>query len=142
MTSGMTPDRFRTLIDAYGASPDRWPEAERDAARLFMIREPRARLWLNEAAALDDLLDLAKTPLSDEGTQRAVQRAMAQAPTGSSVVPFPRRVRRIPVAMAAGLGLAACLAGAWLGVNYSLSSLSDARAQTVLEQVAMVDTDN
>ena len=141
--SGMSPDRFRALIDAYGASPERWPEAERDAARRFMAYEPRTRQWLNEAAELDGMLDRLKTPQLDEGTQRAVARAMEQAPgTDAVVVKLPHRARHFPMAMAAGLGLAACLAGAWLGVNYSLSSLSDARAQTVLEQVAMVDTDN
>ena len=28
----MTPDRFATLIDAYGASPERWPAPERQGA--------------------------------------------------------------------------------------------------------------
>ncbi|OYW07317.1 MAG: hypothetical protein B7Z59_12030 [Acidiphilium sp. 37-67-22] len=43
----MTPDRFAALAAAYGGAIDRWPEAERDAARAFREADPAAgRLWL------------------------------------------------------------------------------------------------
>ncbi|WP_157056008.1 hypothetical protein [Candidatus Burkholderia verschuerenii] len=54
----MTPDRFRRLTEAYGASPERWPIAERDAAQALLdARDPQALAALADARALDGLLD-------------------------------------------------------------------------------------
>jgi hypothetical protein len=54
----MTPDRFRRMTESYGASPERWPAAERDAARaLIEQRDPEALAALAEAQTLDRLLD-------------------------------------------------------------------------------------
>lgn len=53
--------RFETLIEAYGARPERWPESERAAALDFLKRTPQAQTRLGEAAALDRVLDQAAT---------------------------------------------------------------------------------
>jgi hypothetical protein len=57
----MNIERFKALVEAYGANPVRWPEAERDAAIAFATITPDAQRALDEAAALDRLLDAAGT---------------------------------------------------------------------------------
>ncbi len=53
----MTPERFRSLLDACGADLRRWPEAERDAARVLLSRDAGSRAAQGEAAMLDRDLD-------------------------------------------------------------------------------------
>ncbi|GHD47116.1 hypothetical protein GCM10017083_17060 [Thalassobaculum fulvum] len=53
----VTTERVRTLIDAYGADPERWPADEREAARRLVDADPALAAELAEAAAFDALLD-------------------------------------------------------------------------------------
>jgi hypothetical protein len=53
----MDQDRFDQLVEAYGAAPWRWPEAEREAATRFAQGAPAAAARLAGARALDDALD-------------------------------------------------------------------------------------
>ena len=55
-------ERFAALIEAYGSRPNRWPEAERDAALALLASSSWARRLRDEAAALDALLDRATVP--------------------------------------------------------------------------------
>ncbi len=55
----MNLDRFRDILDAYGAEPARWPEAERAAALSFAEADAAARAWLDEEVRFDRLLDAA-----------------------------------------------------------------------------------
>ena len=48
--------RFETLVAAYGATPNRWPEEERAAAEAFARADPRAAALLAEADSIDALL--------------------------------------------------------------------------------------
>ncbi len=133
----MTSERFRAITEAYGAEPGRWPEGERAAALAFAAGHAGADAWLEAARGLDALLDLAHEPVTAEMAEDLHYRAMARF----AFAPPPQAVVRPAQVMWAGLGIAACLAGAVLGVNLSLKSLSDMRAQTVLEQTAMIDGD-
>ena len=54
--SRMDLNRFETLVAAYGATPSRWPEEERDAAEAFARDHPRAGALLAEADSIDALL--------------------------------------------------------------------------------------
>jgi hypothetical protein len=47
----MTPERFRQLIEAYGAAPRQWPEAERREAEAFLASGDPA--VLSDARELD-----------------------------------------------------------------------------------------
>jgi len=58
----MKLNRFRQLLDAYGADPARWPEAERAEALALLARSRRARDAAEAARALDRLLDRAPPP--------------------------------------------------------------------------------
>jgi ferric-dicitrate binding protein FerR (iron transport regulator) len=58
----MTLERFKVLVDAYGAQELSWPEAERAAAVALCGQSSEARAQRAEAAALD--AELAKAALA------------------------------------------------------------------------------
>ena len=51
-------ERATTLLDAYGALPERWPEADREALLALLEKSPELRAQRDAAAGLDSLLDL------------------------------------------------------------------------------------
>jgi hypothetical protein len=53
----MTMERFRAIVEAYGASPAHWPADERAAAQAFLAVHAEARARMDEEALLDRLLD-------------------------------------------------------------------------------------
>ena len=53
----MDTERFRELIDAYGADPRRWPDGERAAMETLRQAQPQAESWLHEAGEVDAWLD-------------------------------------------------------------------------------------
>jgi len=55
----MTLDEFEKWIDAYGAKISSWPERVRGDAATFLDTDPAAQGLINEARALDGLLDQA-----------------------------------------------------------------------------------
>lgn len=56
MTGTMNLERFATIVDAYGAEPARWPDAERAAALALLLASTEARARREAASALDGLL--------------------------------------------------------------------------------------
>lgn len=60
--SKMDLARFEALVAAYGATPNRWPEEERDAAEAFARSDARAAALLAEADAIDALLFAHQVP--------------------------------------------------------------------------------
>jgi len=52
----MSLDRLKTLLDAYGADPNRWPEAERAGGRELLAGSAEARAYAQEARRLDSVL--------------------------------------------------------------------------------------
>ena len=148
-TVSVSANRFKAIVDAYGADPDRWPEGERDAALRFMTQDARAEAWLDEAMAIDGLLSAGFEPAdaeTDEAQHARVLAHMLMNPA-TNVVAFPRRVmsqparRRILPLVWTGIGLAACLAGATVGIKIGLSSVDEVRAQSVLD-LAQLDAEN
>jgi hypothetical protein len=104
----MTAERFRALIDAYGADPRRWPQAERAPAQEWAERDGAdPDHALADAAMLDRLLasHVVTAPHS-----RLLSRIVASAPT--------RRASRHKATWwwsgfgFAGIGLAGVAAGA------------------------------
>ncbi|KWF71158.1 hypothetical protein [Burkholderia pseudomultivorans] len=104
----MTPERFRTIVAAYGADARRWPDGERAAAEAWARAHPADAL-----AALDDAAELDAWLARDSVAPPApalVERIVATAPA-------PHRARRRgrvwwSGAAFAGVGLAGALAGA------------------------------
>ncbi|MDZ4866076.1 MAG: hypothetical protein SGI91_02035 [Alphaproteobacteria bacterium] len=115
----MNIQRFKTLVEAYGANPARWPEAERVAALLFAEQSAEARDMLQEAAAFDRLLDTAET---HPATRTLEDRILATFPERTAKQRAPWfTMRWIPAAavacsLALGLAVGAALPGL-AGVN-------------------------
>lgn len=58
----MSLERLRAVLDAYGAAPAHWPQAERAAADALIDSSADARAIVAQAAQLDALLDLVHPP--------------------------------------------------------------------------------
>lgn len=128
----MTQKRVAELIAAYGAAPDKWPEAERAAALAVLQREPALQAELRQMAALDAALDRWPNPvLQVDAVALAADVSATPRPRAT-----PRRsFLRFPAFAwpnAAGLA-AAALAGflvGWAGLD------SDgAGAETIDQQI-------
>ena len=105
-TAGL--DRARELLAAYGASPGRWPEAERGLHEVFS-HSVEGRAVLAEAANLDAELDTLLTRAADPlRTARILKAARAEASRR-------RIVRWVSLAYAASMVL-----GLSLGFGLSL----------------------
>lgn len=69
----MTPERFTEIVDAYGANPQRWPQAERAQALAFASAHPdAAEPVLAAAASLDRRLSLHATEPASARLERLI----------------------------------------------------------------------
>ncbi|GEM_PF-2420562 len=81
----MTFDRFRELIAAYGASPEKWPDQERALAEALIATSPEAEEIIRDAAALDTALDSLPTPeISSELREGVLEIADGLKPTAAN----------------------------------------------------------
>jgi hypothetical protein len=69
-------DRFRTIVDAYGTDPSKWPEAERQAALTLLVSSSDADAVVNDATQLDRMLD--HMPVVDPSPE--LERSIAAIP--------------------------------------------------------------
>jgi len=108
--------RMAQILDAYGASPARWPAAERDAALAWAAAHPDA---LDEARALDAALDLNTFDTAPSDALRA--RVLQATPGGGeNVLPFRARAPARAWNASALAALAACaVMGVVIGFNAS-----------------------
>ncbi|MGE4291525.1 MAG: hypothetical protein AB7E32_04870 [Desulfovibrio sp.] len=83
MNGRMDGNRFKRILDAYGANPRRWPETERDAALAYMRTSPEAEALRERAMDLDLLLDAVPAAQPSEVLRRGVLAGRADA--GGSV---------------------------------------------------------
>lgn len=112
----MTPERFHTLVDAWGADPRRWPEHERaDALAWARAHRDQADAALASALELDAWLarDFIEPP-----SRTLIERIVTSGP-GAAKLAQPvrkdgsrRRFWWSGVGLA-GVGLAGALAGAF-----------------------------
>jgi anti-sigma-K factor RskA len=80
MTTGkMTLERLRAVIEAYGTSAARWPEAERAAAAALLAESEEARALVAKAAPLDDLLDAVPAIAPTAAMRAAILAATPRA---------------------------------------------------------------
>jgi hypothetical protein len=92
----MDIERFKVLLDGYGADPARWPAAERAAAETFARRSPEAAALMAAARALDRAL--AWLPAAAPALDPVAVAAAASA--------APQRRARQPRRSGFGFGLA------------------------------------
>lgn len=113
MSTPMDMARFQALLDAYGASPARWPDAERAAAEAFMAVHPPARAARRQALPFDAMLDtLTPPPLPAD----LAARIMAAVPDRQPVpVPVAANSNVRPWPMALALAASAAI-GLWVGI--------------------------
>jgi hypothetical protein len=97
----ITLDRLGALLEAYGAAPERWPDAERDDARRLVEESAAARTLWEDAAHLDGLLDAVPAA---QPSPELVVRVLAAAPRRR-----PTRVWRGVLAAAVPLAAAAAV---------------------------------
>ncbi|KGE63926.1 MULTISPECIES: hypothetical protein [Pseudomonas] len=72
----MTPERFAYLADAYGADLQRWPLAERGAAKALLASgNPSAREALDQAGWLDAQLDSHPLAFTDPALTRQIRES-------------------------------------------------------------------
>ena len=75
----MDLDRFNAILEAYGADPSRWPDAERDEAEFFLKASTEAKASHDRAARLDALIAPAViTPVASEMLTARLLRAVPQ----------------------------------------------------------------
>jgi hypothetical protein len=146
--TSLTETRFREIVESYGADAVRWPESERAAAAIFARNNPGiAQPLLDEARALDAWLDADTVEVPEDDVLDAHARAVSAFVDAhidtAGVLPLKTvRTRPLPLVWATGVALAACIAGAVIGVGVSMQSLGDLRAQSVLELAQISDGEN
>jgi hypothetical protein len=126
MTESMTVRRFRALAETYGGALERWPAAERRAARELLLREPSLRGVLAAESELDQLLAEGEVGAASPSLLARLEGIPERS---SQKQPFPLKARsfRWPAlgwAVAAGVGL-------WIGTTVEAPELDTVAAQQV-----------
>jgi hypothetical protein len=80
----MNETRLKRLIEAYGAEPERWPDAERAAAMALLKKSAEARALVAEARRLDRLLAAAPVGSTAPAATAALRRRIAALPEESA----------------------------------------------------------
>ena len=131
----MKAQRLHALAEAYGADLRRWPASERAFADSLIAADPSLKAVLDEAAALDALLDAAPAPAP---SAVLTARVLAAAPKARS-----RRFHldRLAFYLGAGWAAAAC-AGVVAGVGLTSELTANERADAVLYQSSLTGVDD
>ena len=79
-------DRFRELVEAYGAEPGRWPTNERGAAEALLAQDTEAARLRGRAAALDAMLDKASLPEAAFDAERLIAAVTAEPQRTAEIV--------------------------------------------------------
>lgn len=119
MTSPVTPERAREIIAAYGAAPQRWPAAEREALIALVAQDAALAQLIAEAQALDALLDASPAPpriaVNPIAIVAAARRGRSEGGGGTVLAPAgaaPRlRLRIAGMAAAAAIGFVVGVSG-------------------------------
>src|SRR5262245_52502325 len=84
----MTIERLREILDAYGADPGHWPEAQRAAMQKLIATSAAAKAALAAAASLDALLahDRPAIPQLNPLQIAGLVAAAPRAPRGSFTI--------------------------------------------------------
>lgn len=110
----MRIERFRELLDAYGANPARWPQAERAGALALVATSAEARSLRDAEAAFDVLIDFADTAPVTAQLEARILATLPQTRTRAGLPKFlaglwPGRSAWVPasaLALSLALGLA------------------------------------
>jgi hypothetical protein len=155
MDKKMTLERLAEIVEAYGASPQRWPAAERRAAEALAL-SASAQALLEDARRLDAVLDTAPEGVASD---MLVSRIMAARPRPVPAKPgrvvggrnwlgalvqaiwpygspaFPAGALAASVALGIGFGLSSPVAVGALGLSSSSSAVASATTNAAGEQL-------
>ncbi len=146
----MNIERVKTIIEAYGGDPLRWPQDERDEALAMLEQSDALESLLEDARRLDAVLDEITPPdAPTQALRKRILRAAAQTSGHTFIEGFvdwlldgTPRDRVLRPAMASLLPL---LLGFALGVAAPENSVDEVLAQNVLAdevaQLAFIDTE-
>jgi anti-sigma factor RsiW len=114
----MRQSRFEWLLESYGAALERWPEAEREAARRLLGTSPAARAAHERARALDVALAADRVAI-DAATLERMRATIRERVARTPIAPAPAAswwagLLRAPAVRFAALA-AAALASVWIG---------------------------
>jgi hypothetical protein len=134
-------DRLRSLIDAYGAEPARWPADERAAALLLLAHSAEAQAYAQDAGVLDAVLDRAPLRPTVTVDPAALAARITRAPALRVVADNARRARRAfawaNVAALAAAGVVGFVVG-WTDLN-SGTSVANRDIVEVISPLSAVD---
>jgi hypothetical protein len=131
----MKAERLHALAEAYGADLRRWPASERAFAESLIAADPSLKSVLDQAAALDALLDASPAPTPSVDL---AARILAAAP---KIKARRFHLDRIALYLGAGWAAAAC-AGVVAGVGLTTHVTANERADAVLYQSTLVAVDD
>lgn len=129
----MTDDQFLRHLDAYGASPERWPPELRAGAEAALARSPALRAAADEALAFDRLLAGSPPAVEDARIDRllasvgAAARAVPQ--DGLTLLLLGRMPRRTVAGFCAALLALGWLTGGWLAGTLPAPAVQAPRGQ-------------
>jgi hypothetical protein len=115
-------DRFRELLDAYGAEPGRWPANERGPAEVLLTRDAEAARLRKQAASIDALLDRAMLAPPVIDAERLIASITAEPQRTAEIVTL--RPARRPSAGGFWLKVASLAAAAAIGFLVGVTQLT------------------
>jgi hypothetical protein len=133
MTTPLDLERFKALLAAYGARPERFPDGERDAARALLESSKEARALARAESALDDAFAVAPMP----ELSPSLARKLAELPIRHA---RPERRSRL-AGLFTGLGWAAAAAFGVLWGAHTQAVESESSGDESAELAAPVTTD-
>ena len=110
----MTLKRFERLLSAYGADIERWPVAERAAARALLAGSAEAASAQRVAAWLDKALHQSTPVVSGDSVARvlaAVDRRASQSRAAAGATLHRRAGRWAPTALLGGMAMLGFIVG-------------------------------
>lgn len=103
-------DRFRTIVEAYGSDPSKWPEAEKEAALSFLAGSSEAATIVDQAVQLDRMLDRVLQAQPSPELERIVAAIPERSRSTSIRTELGDRQTMVPFASLWKSALAASLA--------------------------------
>ena len=130
-------EQLRSICDAYGADPARWPAAARDDFAALYASDEAADIRA-EAETLDGFLNAATAPRMAEDLERRITAAFTAPPKTETILDLFRslapRARLIPAGALAGLGAIGLVSGV-------MSASAQAQLTPESEALAYFETD-
>jgi hypothetical protein len=75
----MTQARFAAIVEAYGADAERWPAAEKEAAKGWLALNPLAQTLLSQSNGLDRILCISDLPAVSATLERRMMEDFDRA---------------------------------------------------------------